>query len=131
MRLALALACAFTVAAASTSAGPAHSPEAQAKLDSLLSGRVAGETRRCLAVDKTNHPIGIDDSTLLFRDGPRIWRTEISGSFNCGAIDTQSVIATESGADRLCAGDKLVFYDNNGNPGGACYLGEFTLYEKP
>jgi hypothetical protein len=130
MKVALAFACVVVLAADGASAGPVHSPEAQAKLDSLLNGRVAGETRRCIAVDKTNHPIGIDDATLLFRDGPRIWRTEISGSFNCGAIDKQSTIVTESGASRLCAGDKLVFFEN-GNPGGACYLGEFTPFQKP
>lgn len=127
MRVFVACVVALGLAGASS---PTHSPEAQAKLDKLLDGRVPGETRHCLAVEKTNSPIGIDDSTLLFRDGPRFWRTEISGSFNCGAIDKQSTIVTESGAHRLCAGDKLVFYQN-GNPGGACYLGEFTPYEKP
>jgi hypothetical protein len=126
----VAFAGAIALIGAATPTSSQHSPQAQAELDKMLAGRVAGETKHCLAVDKTNHPVGIDDTTLLFVDGPRVWRTEISGSFNCGQIDKQSTIVTESGANRLCAGDKLVFFEN-GNPGGACYLGEFTPYQKP
>jgi hypothetical protein len=129
MRALVAFAVAIGLGAASAPAGPPHSPEAQAKLDKLLNGRVPGETKHCLAVDKTEHPIGIDDTTLLFRDGPRLWRTELSGSMQCGDIDQQSTIFTESSLRRLCAGDKLVF--QSGNLTGACYLGEFTPYTKP
>lgn len=127
MKVIAASVLALFLAAASS---PQHSPEAQAKLERELAGRVPGETKHCIPVEKTGHPIGIDDSTMLFRDGPRVWRTELTGSFQCGLITKQSSVATESGGQRLCAGDKLVFYDN-GNPMGACYLGEFTPYAKP
>ena len=128
MRVVAAFVIGLGLAAASAPAGQ-HSPEAQAKLDKLLEGRVPGETKHCIAVEKTNHPIGVDDYTILFRDGPRLWRSEISGSFQCGKIDQQSTIFTESGANRICAGDKLVF--ESGSLTGACYLGEFTPYQKP
>lgn len=130
MRILAALIVASALPAASAPTGSTHSPEAQAKLDKLLAGRVAGETLHCVPVEKTNNPIAIDDSTMLFRDGPRIWRTELSGSDNCGKISKMSQVVTESTVHRLCAGDKLVFFDN-GVPGGACYLGEFTPYTKP
>ncbi len=116
------------LAGASTPAVGPHSPQAQAKLDSLLAGRTAGRPSKCLATEKTGHPIAIDDSTMLFREGPRLWRTELRGSFNCGKIDPQSTIVTQSGW-RVCAGDKLVFVQN-GSAQGACYLGEFTPYTK-
>ncbi len=109
---------------------PHRNPEAQAKLDKYLAGRVEGETRNCLQARHTADPIGIDDSILLFRDGPRIWRTQLSGSFNCGKIDKMSQVVTESSVRMICSGDKLIFFQN-GAPGGACYLGKFTLYEKP
>ena len=124
------LAASFIALALAGASSPQHSPGAQEKLDKELEGRIAGETRHCIPVEKTRHPIGIDDTTMLFRDGPRIWETRLSGSFQCGQISSQSDVATESGANRICAGDKLVFFDN-GNPGGACYLGEFTPYTKP
>lgn len=128
MRVIVACIIGFGLAAASAPAAQ-HSPEAQAKLDKLLAGRVPGETKHCLAVEKTNHPIGIDDSTILFRDGPRLWQSNLSGSFQCGQIDQQATIFTESSNNRLCAGDKLVF--QSGSLSGACYLGEFTPYQKP
>jgi hypothetical protein len=129
MKPLIAFAVALVLAGASTGAGSPHDAAAQAKLDKYLAGRVAGETKHCLAVDKTAHPVGIDDSTILFIDGPRVWQSQLSGSFECGKIDRQSVIITESGAQRMCAGDKLVF--ENGTLSGACYVGEFTPYTKP
>lgn len=124
------LGSAIVALALAGASSPQHNPEAQAKLDKELAGRVAGPTKHCIPVERTGHPIGIDDTTMLFRDGPRVWRTELTGSFQCGMISDQSDVATESGGQRLCAGDKLVFFDN-GNPGGACYLGEFTPFTKP
>ena len=129
MRAALALLVGMGLAGASAPAGPQHSPEALAKLDKYLGGRVPGETRTCLLVGQTNHPIAIDDSTMLFVDGRKIWRSELRGSMNCASIDPQSTIVTESGW-RVCAGDKLVFFQEGGAE-GACYLGEFTPYTKP
>lgn len=123
------LAASVIALALAPASSPQHSPEAQAKLDKELAGRVPGETKHCIPVEKTDHPIGIDDATILFRDGPRVWRSELSGSAQCGLIDRQSTIFTESGAKRLCAGDKLVF--QTGGLSGACYLGEFTPYAKP
>lgn len=127
---ALVVVIAAVLSSASAPSDTAHSPEAQAKLDKLLAGRVAGQTLQCVPVEKTSNPIAIDDSTMLFRDGPRIWRTELQGSDNCGKISKMSQVVTESTVHRLCAGDKLVFFDN-GVPGGACYLGQFTPYTKP
>lgn len=129
MRVLVALAVATFLSGASAP-DQQHSPEAQAKLDKALEGRVAGETQHCVPVSVTDNPIAIDDSTMLFRDGPRVWRTELQGSDNCGKISKMSQVVTESTVHRLCAGDKLVFFDN-GIPGGACYLGEFTPYRKP
>jgi hypothetical protein len=130
MRIFIAVAVAAALTGASTPTGSPHSPEAQAKLDKLLAGRVAGETLHCVPVETTDNPIPIDDSTMLFRDGPRIWRTELQGSYNCGKISKMSQVVTESTVHRLCAGDKLVFFDNDALS-GACYLGEFTPYRKP
>ena len=123
----LAVATALT---GSSSPPPARTPEAQAKLDTFLAGRVAGERKTCLEVRRTNSPVGIDDYTLLFRDGPRIWRNDIQAGFQCGKLDRQSEVVTESVANRLCSGDKLVIL-NNGTAIGACELGDFVPYTKP
>lgn len=128
-RAIVACGVAFVLLGAADTAEPPRTAEAQAKLDKYLGGRVAGERRTCLPVSKTNAPIGIDDHTLLFRDGPRIWRNDVTRSFECGSLNKQSTVVSESTAGRLCNGDKFVF--SNGATAAACELGDFVLYQKP
>ena len=116
-------------------AGPARSPEAQAKLDKLLEGRVAGETRSCLPTAKTNSPIGIDDHTILFRDGPRIWRNDIRRGTECGRVGKFYALVSSANqtAGRICTGAVVGIVDLH-DPSvavGACELGDFTVYQKP
>lgn len=129
MRAILVIAIALGVTAATSPADGQHSAEAQAKLDKLLAGRLPGETRRCVATNVITSPIGIDDRTLLFKDGPRIWRTELRASLECGKIGKQSFIHTESAANRICNGEHLEFSD--GGIMGSCVFGDFTPYTKP
>ncbi|MEO8455021.1 MAG: hypothetical protein ABI454_07665 [Sphingomicrobium sp.] len=128
MRRMIALVLACTLVGASSPDGPQRTAEAQAKLDKMLGGRMAGEAKRCVTSDVLTSPIGIDDQTLLFRDGPRVWRTELQSSIECGNIGPQSFIMTDSGANRVCSGQQLDFSD--GGIRGACVLGEFVPYTK-
>ncbi len=97
-------------------------------MDKWLEGRVAGETRNCVVSSVVTNAIGIDDRTMLFRDGPRIWRTELRASLQCGNLGKQAFIHTESAANRICNGQQLEFSD--GGIDGACVLGDFTPYTK-
>jgi hypothetical protein len=109
-----------------------HTPEAQAKLDKALEGRVAGEPEKCLRPDKTSNPIGIDDSTILFRDGPRIWRNELQSGFQCGDLRGRKALVTVGMGRRTCRGDTLQVVDLNlGQMIGTCVLGDFVPYTKP
>ncbi|WP_223276732.1 hypothetical protein [Sphingomonas daechungensis] len=80
MRRVLLALGAIMLIGATSSDGSQRTPETQAKLDSWLAGRVAGKPMRCIAPDKTRSPIGIDDGTLLFRDGPA------SGATTCRPV---------------------------------------------
>jgi hypothetical protein len=113
---------------ASDSVEPPRTPEAQAKLDKWLEGRVAGEPKTCVKTEIVTSAIGIDDRTMLFRDGPRIWRTELRASLQCGQLGKQATIHTESAASRVCSGQQLEFSD--GGIDGACVFGDFTPYTK-
>jgi len=128
MRRLLAVLIGLTLVGASDSTGVPRSPEAQAKLDKWLHGRVPGETRTCVNTSVVTNAIGIDDRTMLFRDGPRIWRTELRYASRCGDLGRQAVIHTESSANRICSGQQLEFSD--GGIDGACVLGDFTPYTK-
>src|SRR5215213_8760814 len=119
----LLLACAglISIGAADQPRTP-RTAEAQAKLDKWLAGRVAFETKICVPVHATANPIGIDDNTMLFRDGPRIWRNDLRRTHDCGKLDKQSVVVTASTVGRMCDGDDIGIY-HNGQMVGACTLG--------
>lgn len=108
----------------------ARTAEAQARLDKWLAGRVVVETRNCVPIHATVSPIGIDDYTVLFRDGPRIWRNDLRGGVEAGRLDRMSQFVTESRAGRICAGDDFGILQN-GVLVGSGTLGEFVLYKKP
>ena len=111
------------------SAEPQTGSDAQAKLDKLLEGRVEGRPKRCLPVRQILHPTGIDEGTLVFRDGPRIWVNRLSAGVECEKLDKLSQVAFESGAAGLvCSGHLLQF--SNGPLQGACELGEFIPFTK-
>jgi hypothetical protein len=126
MRIVAACVAVLTLAGAST---PTHSPEAQAKLDKLLSGRVAGQPQRCVKPEQATHPISIDQYTLVFRDGPRLWLNNVTGSFECEKLDPQNLYLATSTDFRVCNGDRVVF--QNSATMGACELGDFVPYKKP
>ena len=110
----------------------AHSPKAQAKLDKHLSGRVAGEPVNCIKSSQTTSPIGIDDHTMLFRDGPRIWRTELQGAMQCSDLGGRKSVVTAGSSIRVCRGDRVHIVDlTDGSPVGACVLGAFVPYTRP
>ena len=95
MKVAIASVVALLLAGASTPSGPSHSPEAQAKLDKLLAGRVAGEEKACVPVDRTKNAIAIDESTIVFRDGPRVWLNNLKASNGCSMIGHPYAMAQE------------------------------------
>ena len=128
MRLVLATTAAMILIGAAQSSEPLRTPEAQTKLDKYLEGRVPVETRKCVKTEIVTYPIAIDDNTLLFRDGPRIWRNDLRQTLLCGKIGRQAFIHTESAANRICNGEQMEFSD--GGIEGACVFGDFVRYDR-
>jgi hypothetical protein len=116
-------------------AGPppaGRTPEAQARLDKYLTGRVAGEPQRCIKAHSSNDPIGIDDRTMLFRDGPRLWRNELVQGYRCDQLGLNRMLVTVNKSIQLCSGDTTYIVDiKSGNGEGTCVLGPFVPYARP
>lgn len=128
----LAFAAALALVGAAPPQQVERTPEMQAKLDKLLTGRVAGESQRCLKGYVTNNPIGIDDQTMLFRDGPRLWRTELQSGYRCSELGLNRMLVTVNKNIRLCRGDTTYIVDSkDGSPVGTCVVGDFVPYTKP
>ena len=132
MKASLLLAAAVALVGASPPQGFQRTPEAQAKLDKLIEGRVAGEPRRCVKSHTTDNPIGIDDRTMMFRDGPRLWRTELLSAFRCSELGLNRMLVTVNKNIQLCRGDTTYIVDSkDGSPVATCVVGDFVPYTKP
>lgn len=135
MKVVVAFVVALTLAGSSTPGGPPHDAKAQAKLDKLLGGRVAGEPKNCVPVARTNSAIAIDGYTLAFRDGPRVWINNLQANNGCEMIGHPYAMETESHVREVCSGSTVNVLDmsesGGGMPVGACVLGDFIPYAKP
>ncbi|PMV36659.1 hypothetical protein, partial [Pseudomonas sp. FW305-3-2-15-C-LB1] len=59
-------------------------------LDKALAGRVAGNAETCLSTSRIGSPQVIDDHTLLYRDGGRIWRNDLPDA--CPGLDNDVIV---------------------------------------
>ncbi len=110
---------------------PTRTPDAQAKLDKHLAGRVAGQPEKCLRSDRTNSPIAVDDHTILFRDGPKTWRNDLQGGYQCGDLRGRKALVTAGFGRRICSGETVGIVDlYDGSHVGACVMGPFVPYTK-
>lgn len=120
---------------ASCSAGVATAPvsdaKAQARLDLLLGGKVAGETRSCIPRRDAQRQEIIDDRTIIYRaSSQRVIRGDISPS--CTGLSRNSTLIRRSVSSDICAGEIFEVRDaGTGFHRGACSYGEFTEYRAP
>ena len=123
--------CVLPLIGATAAADVQRTPQTQATLDAWLAGRVAGKPTRCIAPDKTRSPIGIDDRTMLFKDGPRIWRNDLQAGQGCSDLSGRRALAREGSGLRVCRGERMLVVDMaTSSTTGACVIGDFVPYEK-
>ncbi|MDR6848638.1 hypothetical protein J2X47_000081 [Sphingomonas sp. BE270] len=99
-------------------------------LDKALAGRVAGKPETCLSTSRIGSPQVIDDHTLLYRDGGRIWRNDLPDA--CPGLDDDVIVVTEVFGGQLCRGDLFYTLERSGLgiPGPRCRLGAFVPWDK-
>ena len=111
-----------------------RTPQAEAHLQTLLSGKVAGPPVSCLPEYRANDMVVIDDSTILFRDGRRtIYRNDLQGG-SCSRLGSgnYALLTRRTGGIGLCRGDIAEVKDlTNGFTVGSCVMGDFVPYTKP
>jgi hypothetical protein len=119
------------LASCSTAPEP-RSPQATAKLDKLLAGRVAGTPRDCLPTYRSGDMITIDENTILFRQGSRYWRNDPQGGCSGLGSGNYALVTKSYGSSGLCRGDIGRVMDlTTGIVVGSCSLGDFVPYTKP
>ena len=105
-----------------------RTPHAQAKLDRLLAGKVAGPPMTCLQPYQASETITIDDNTILFRRGNTLYRNELAGGCN-GLGSGFYTLVTRTTGSGLCRGEIATVTDvRSGVSVGSCTLGDFIPY---
>jgi hypothetical protein len=126
----LLLMTAALVGCASAPPAPTRSAEGQAKLQQLTAGRVAGSPITCLPAYRTNDMTTIDDSTVVFKQGDRVYVNHLLGECY-GLKGGFNTLVTRSGGAGLCRGDISEVTDvRTGTGMGSCALGDFVPYTR-
>ena len=116
--------------AASSEVQQSQQARADRDLTDALKDRVAGEPQDCISNSGLNGPQIIDRDTLLYRDGGRIWRTELAAE--CPGLSPYDTIIVEVHGSQLCRNDRFRALDAGSRiPGPYCLFGKFTPYTKP
>ena len=110
-------------------APPMHSAEADAKLRTLLAGKVAGPPRSCLPSRMANNQMTIDHDTIAFRDGSRVYVNNMSSG--CGNLGGYYTLVVRNPTGSLCRGDIAEVANlATGARVGGCVLGDFIPYTR-
>lgn len=127
----------ITAALASCTTAPPLEPrsaEAEAELQQLIQGRVAGQPTRCLPsyTARSGNMIVIDDNTIAFRNvGGDVYVNNV-GSGGCSPLGSGIyTLVTRTSGSGLCSGDISQVVDlTSGMTFGSCALGDFIPYRR-
>ena len=110
---------------------PLHTPAALAEIDHALAGRVAGPPQACLSILSANDMRVVDENTILYFNGSRIYRNDPPGG--CPGIGRPgNAMVTRPFGSQLCRGDIVQVVDtSSGIFAGSCAMGDFVPYTKP
>jgi hypothetical protein len=131
MRSMSLLAIAAALAGCSTSPPMPRSAEADAELQRLIAGRVAGQPISCLSTLRADNMVVIDDNTIAFRNGGRVYVNQMQGG--CNQLGTGFyTLVTRMPTTQLCRGEIARVADlTTGSTVGSCVLGDFVPYSRP
>ena len=110
-----------------------YNVKGQERLAELTAGKVAGQARTCLPSYRSNDMVVIDENTIAFRDGSRVWVNHMQGGCsNLRAGGPYALVTKSFGGMGMCRGDIAQVADvQNGFTVGSCVFGDFVPYVKP
>jgi hypothetical protein len=130
MRTVSLLLVAAAVTGCTTSEPMARTAKAEAHLDQLLAGREAGPAVDCVSTFRADDMITIDDNTVVFKEGSKLYRNDFQDS-SCSGLGSghYALVTRQYNGTRLCRGDIAKVQDvSNGTVVGSCVLGDFVPY---
>ena len=99
-------------------------------LDKALAGRVAGAPTDCIDQTFTENPQIIDERTILYRSGRRVYVNTLEHA--CPSLDWDKVLIVELHGSQICRHDHFrVLARGTTIPGPTCLFSKFVPYDKP
>lgn len=107
--------------ASAVSAAPERDP---------LAGRTAGKPEECIHLGFTEGPQIVDQHTILYRDGRRMWKT--GPVSDCPSLRPATTLVVEVFGGQLCHNDHFrVVEPGDIIPGPICRFRPFVPYDLP
>jgi hypothetical protein len=105
-----------------------RSVQAEAEFQKLTAGKVAGQPISCLPSYHAGNMVRIDNSTVAFRQGSRVYVNHLLGE--CSGLKSGFyALVTRSSGPGLCRGDIARVQDvSTGTIVGSCAIGDFVPY---
>ena len=126
----LLLAAAAVAGCATQQPAPTRTAEAQAEFQKLTAGRVAGEPFSCLPSYRAGNMTPIDDSTVVFKEGSRVYVNHLIGECSQLKSGFYTLVTRNHGAG-LCRGDIADVADvRAGMIVGSCAIGDWVPYTR-
>jgi|SRR5215217_4970015 len=117
-----------------TQAPPRHQTmEADARLQRMLAGKVAGSPIGCIPHQQSGKPSLVTPGAIAFQVNPGlVYVSNVEGSGCEGADDPMLTLVSKSSGPGLCSGDTIEIHDPRTRIlVGACTLGPITAYSRP
>lgn len=126
----LLLAAAALSSCATQPPAPTRTAEAQAEFAKLTADRVPGTPMSCLPSYRAGNMVPIDDSTVVFKDGSRVYVNHLIGE--CANLKNGFyTLVTRSNGSGLCRGDIATVQDvSTGMTAGSCAIGDWVPYSR-
>jgi hypothetical protein len=108
---------------------PGPSLRAQTRYQQLLAGRVAQAPMTCLPSRQANDMVVIDDNTIVFRDGARVYVNHPQGGCSQLSQGHTALVSHQIGEEGPCRGDVAQVVDTFSHDAvGSCVWGDFIPY---
>ncbi|WP_404334614.1 hypothetical protein AB2M62_13755 [Sphingomonas sp. MMS12-HWE2-04] len=106
-----------------------RSDEAAKDLAQALEGRTPGKPVDCISTTSISGPQIIDNKTLIYSSGGRVWRQDVVGS--CPGLSPFDTIIAELHGSQICRNDRFRAVEPGASIAGPyCRFGAFTPYTK-
>lgn len=111
---------------------PMRTAEKQREFQVLLAGKVAERPISCLPHYRSNDMQIIDDSTIAFKAGRRVYVAHMQGGCTNLSYGGYALVTRQYGSADLCRGDIAQVVDTlNGITVGSCVFGDFQPFVRP